>query len=218
MPLQCSTLEWFTIMARYQLCSLLGGYRHGLLQQRFTPSQCFFPLKNKTACETKFWLLLEVSSRAKKWFHVHFFPCFSLSRPRIFHGHIFQFFSRVRNILFQGRKFEFDNKAIIWGYKIVLVWKTGKFWFSPVILRVFLTLSTGISFSWPLFLNFFPGLIFFTGKTKIKVVAVNSIAVAGFGRWLLFILSRSLKSATKICRTRRLRLPVTFSVCRGKGV
>ena len=65
------------------------------------------------------------------------FSVFSLSRPRIFHGHIFQFFSRVRNILFQGRKFEFDNKAIIWGYKIVLVWKTGKFWFSPVILRVF---------------------------------------------------------------------------------
>ena len=89
------------------------------------------PLKSKTARETNFWPLLEVSLRAKKWFHVHFFPCFSLSRTLFFfHGHAFQFFSQVRILWFQRHILEFENKSIICGYEIVFIWKTGIFFFT----------------------------------------------------------------------------------------
>ena len=68
------------------------------------------PLKSKTARETNFWPLLEVSLRAKKWFHVHFFPCFSLSRTLFFFtGTIFNFFHRLEYFCFRG---------IYWNLKI----------------------------------------------------------------------------------------------------
>ena len=63
--------------------------------------------------------------------------------------------------------------------------KTGKFCFSPVILKSFDFFHGDFIFM-ATFSHFFPWFDFLTGKTKIKVVAVNSIAVAGFGRWLLF--------------------------------
>ena len=62
-----------------------------------------YPLKSKTARETNFWPLLEVSLRAKKWFHVHFFPCFSLKRTLVFvHGHAFHFFYRLEYFCLRG--------------------------------------------------------------------------------------------------------------------
>ena len=68
------------------------------------------PLKSKTARETNFWPLLEVSLRAKKWFHVHFFPCFSLSRTLFFFtGTLFNFFHRLEYFCFRG---------IYWNLKI----------------------------------------------------------------------------------------------------
>ena len=68
------------------------------------------PLKSKTARETNFWPLLEVSLQAKKWFHVHFFPCFSLSRTLFFFtGTLFNFFHRLEYFCFRG---------IYWNFKI----------------------------------------------------------------------------------------------------
>ena len=84
-------------------------------------------------------------------FHAHFF----------FHGHVFRFFTQVRNLLLQGPILEFDYKSIIWGYKIVFIWKTGKFCFSPVLFKSFSDFFSGTFFHANYFSNFSLGSFFY---------------------------------------------------------
>ena len=93
----------------------------------------------------------------KSGFTSTFFCVFHFHAHLFFTGTFFNFFHGLEIFYFEGQKFEFDNKAIIWGYKIVLIWKTGKFCFSPIIFKSFFDFFHGDFFFMATFSQFFPG-------------------------------------------------------------